>query len=211
MGPARRWDWAGPALFAALAAPFALLALDVWRELGTPGAVLGADPGEAVTRFLGEWAIRILMLTLAVSPAARLLKRPRLVRHRRTCGLFAFAYAGAHFGAYFALLAGLSPRAVLDDFIERPYITAGLAGLLCLVPLAITSTRGWQRRLRRHWRRLHRLVYAVGALACVHLWWLSKGGYGEAALYGAVLSVLLAERVARIWLRGRATGGRQGT
>ena len=203
---ARRVDWAKPALFLALATPFGLLAHDFWRELQQPGIAFGADPGEAVTRLLGEWAIRMLMLTLAVSPAARLLKRPRLVRHRRTCGLFAFAYAVAHFTAYFALLAGLSFGGVIEDFIERPYITAGIAGLLCLVPLAATSTRGWQRRLRHNWRRLHRLVYAIGALACIHLAWLSKGGFGEAALYSGVLAVLLGERAVRIALKRRARG-----
>ena len=203
----RRVDWARPALFVALATPFALLAHDFWLELQSPGAAFGADAGEAVTRYLGEWAIRMLMLTLAVSPAARLFKRPRLVRYRRVCGLFAFAYALTHFAAYLALLAGLSLRGVLEDFIERPYITVGIAGLLCLVPLAVTSTRGWQRRLGSNWRRLHRLVYAIGALACVHLLWLSKGGYGEAALYGALLIVLLGERVARIALRRRGAVG----
>ena len=202
----RRMDWAKPALFLALATPFGMLAHDFWRELHQPGIAFGADPGEAVTRLLGEWAIRMLMLTLAVSPLARLLKRPRWVRHRRTCGLFAFAYAVAHFAAYFALLAGLSLRGVLDDFVERPYITVGIAGLLCLVPLAVTSTRGWQRRLGTNWRRLHRLVYAIGALACIHLLWLSKGGYGEAALYGGVLAVLLGERAVRIALKRRARG-----
>lgn len=208
MNPAhtRRKAWPKPALFLTLATPFGLLAHDFWRELHQPGIAFGADPGEAVTRQLGEWAIRALLLTLAVSPAARLLKRPRLVRHRRMCGLFAFAYALAHFAAYFALLAGVSLRGVLDDFVERPYITVGIAGLLSLVPLAITSTRGWQRRLGINWRRLHRLVYAIGVLACIHLLWLSKGGYGEAALYSGVLAVLLGERAVRIALQRRARG-----
>ena len=195
---AGRVDWGRPALWAVLGAPFALLLWDFWREIGAPGVAFGADPGEAVTRYLGEWAIRALLLALAVSPAARALKRPRLVRYRRLCGLFAFAYALAHFAAYFALLAGLSPPAVLEDLVDRPYITAGIAALLCLVPLAITSTRGWQRRLKRNWRSLHRVVYVVGALACLHLAWLSKGGYGEAALYTGILIVLLGERAVRI-------------
>lgn len=202
-------DWGRAALWIVLSGPFAILAWDFWREIQAPGTVFGADPGEAVTRYLGEWAIRGLMLTLAVSPAARALKRPRLVRYRRLCGLFAFAYALAHFGAYFALLAGLSLMAVLEDFAERPYIAAGSAALLGLVPLAITSTRRWQRRLQRNWRRLHRAVYAIGALACLHLAWLSKGGYGEAALYTGILIVLLGERVVRIARSKRVVGAQR--
>lgn len=202
-----RLDWAKPALWMLLGAPFGLLAWDLWRELQAPGAAFGADPGEAITRYLGEWAIRALLIALAVSPAARALKRPRIVRYRRLCGLFAFAYALAHFAAYFALLAGLSLGAVLEDFADRPYITVGIAALLCLAPLAITSTRGWQRRLGRNWRRLHRLVYVIGALACLHLAWLSKGGYGEAALYSAILIALLAERVVRMLRRKPARAG----
>ena len=114
-------------------------------------------------------------------------------------GLFAFAYALAHFVGYWGLYWQFEPSAFVDDFVgKRPYITVGIAALVCLVPLAATSTRGWQRRLRANWRRLHRLAYAVGVLACIHLWWLSKGGYGEAFVYTMVLAALLGERIARM-------------
>ena len=193
-----RWATAKALLFALLALPLGLLAHDLYREFVMPGAVFGADPAEEVVRYLGEWAIRLLMATLAVSPASRLCKRPQWVRLRRMFGLFAFAYAVLHLLGYWALLAGFDLDAFVDDLVKRPYITVGILAVLCLVPLAATSTRGWQRRLRANWRRLHRLVYAIGVLACVHLWWLSKGGYGEAVLYTAILVLLLGERIVRI-------------
>ena len=198
-----RWALAKALLFALLASPLGVLAYDVYRELVTPGTVFGADPGEEIVRYLGEWAIRLLMATLAVSPASRLFKRPQWVRFRRMFGLFAFTYAVFHLVSYWGLLAGLDFGVVVDDFAKRPYITVGIAALVCLVPLAVTSTRGWQRRLRRNWRRLHRLVYAIGVLACVHLWWLSKAGYGEAVLYTAILVLLLGERIVRIRPKAR--------
>ena len=198
-----KWGLAKALLFALLASPLGVLAYDVYRELAAPGTVFGADPGEEIVRYLGEWAIRLLMATLAVSPASRLFKRPQWVRFRRMFGLFAFTYAVFHLVSYWGLLAGLDFGVVVDDFAKRPYITVGIAALVCLVPLAVTSTRGWQRRLRRNWRRLHRLVYAIGVLACVHLWWLSKAGYGEAVLYTAILVLLLGERIVRIRPKAR--------
>lgn len=204
---AARRGWPQAVLVTALCVPLAVLAWDFVRELRQPGVAFGPDPAETIVRFLGEWAIRILLLTLAVSPAARLLKRPRLVRHRRTCGLAAFGYVVAHFAGYLVLLAGLDAETFLADFGERPYITMGLAALILLVPLAVTSTRGWQRRLARNWRRLHRLVYAVGVLACIHVLWLAKGDYMDAALYGGLLALLLGERAARYTMSLRQRRG----
>ena len=196
-----RWAIAKTLLFALLASPLGVLAYDVYRELVMPGTVFGPDPGEEIVRYLGEWAIRLLMATLAVSPASRLFKRPQWVRFRRMFGLFAFAYTVFHFVGYWGLLWEFDPGAFVSDFVKRPYITVGISALVCLVPLAATSTRGWQRRLRRNWRRLHRLVYAIGVLACIHLWWLSKAGYGEAVLYTAILILLLGERIVRARVR----------
>lgn len=199
-----RWTLAKALLFALLASPLGVLAYDVYRELAAPGTVFGPDPGDEIVRYLGEWAIRLLMATLAVSPASRLFKRPQWVRFRRMFGLFAFAYAALHFVGYWGLFWEFDPAAFVNDFVgKRPYITVGMAALACLIPLAATSTRGWQRRLRRNWRRLHRLVYAIGVLACVHLWWLSKAGYGEAVLYTVILALLLGERIVRIPRKAR--------
>ena len=199
-----KWATAKVLLFALLASPLALLAYDLSREIAMPGTVFGADPEAEVVRYLGEWAIRLLMATLAVSPASRLFKRPHWVRFRRMFGLFAFAYALLHFVGYWGLFWQFDPSAFVNDFIgKRPYITVGLAALACLIPLAATSTRGWQRRLRANWRRLHRLVYVIGVLACIHLWWLSKGGYQEAVIYSAILVLLLGERTVRILRKAR--------
>ncbi len=194
---ATRHGWTQAGLVALLCLPLGVLAFDFLREIRQPGVAFGPDPAETIVRYLGEWAIRLLVATLAVSPAARLLRRPRLVRCRRTFGLTAFAYVVAHFAAYLVLLAGLDVDTFSADFADRPYITVGLAALALLIPLAVTSTRGWQRRLARKWRRLHRVVYVVGVLACVHLLWLSKGDYMDAALYGGLLALLLGERAAR--------------
>ena len=201
-----RYRWTQAAVVALLCIPLAVLAWDFVRELRQPGVAFGPDPAETIVRYLGEWAIRILLATLAVSPVARLLGRPRLVRYRRTFGLAAFSYAVVHFAGYLVLLAGLDAGTFLADFVERPYITVGLAALVLLVPLAATSTRRWQRRLARNWRRLHRLVYAIGVLACIHLLWLSKGDYMDAALYGGLLALLLGERLARYTKRLRERG-----
>ena len=188
-------------LFALLALPLALLGADVWREIGDPGSALGPDPQEAMVHRLGTWGLRFLLLTLAVSPAARLTRRPALVRCRRMVGLWAFAYVALHFAVYLALLAGLDPLVIANDIYQRPYITVGFGALLALVPLAVTSTRGWQRRLGRRWKALHRLIYPAAIAAWTHLFWLSKASYQDAAVYGLALALLLGERLLRYWQR----------
>lgn len=187
---------AKPLVFAALALPLALLGADVWREIQAPGSALGPDPVDELIRSLGGWAIRALLLTLAVSPAARLFKMPWLIRFRRMAGLWAFAYVALHFAVYLALLAGFALAAIADDIVKRPYITVGFGALLALVPLAVTSTRKWQRRLGRNWRKLHRLVYPAALAGWVHLLWLSKASVLDPFLYGLVLAILFGERIA---------------
>ncbi len=197
-----------PLLFCLLAAPLALLGVDVWREIVAPGSALGADPGEAVVHHLGTWGLRILLVALAVSPASRLFRRPRLIRFRRMIGLWAFAYLVLHFTAYLYLLAGFElTNVIVRDIVKRPYITVGFAALVLLIPLAATSTRGWQRRLGRRWRTLHRLVYPAAIAAWVHLLWLSKGGFMDPFVYGLVLLFLFAERIAYSVRRRRAMAG----
>lgn len=186
-----------PLVWLLCAAPLGWLAYAIVREVGSPGSALGPDPGAAVVRFLGEWGIRFLLLALAVSPLRRLLGWPALARVRRLVGLWAFAYLALHFVAYLTFLAGFDWGAIVDDLAERTYITAGALALLALVPLAVTSTRGWQRRLGRRWVELHRLVFVAALLGLVHFWWLIKDGYGEAVAYSAVFLLLMAERVGR--------------
>ena len=171
------------------------LAVAVAGELQSPGSRLGADPGEAVVQQLGEWSIRLLMLTLSVSSLRRLCKAPRLLRLRRMLGLFAFTYVSLHFVAYLGLLAEFDWALILGDLTDRTYITAGFFALLLLVPLAVTSTSGWQRRLKRRWALLHQPVYGIALLALLHLFWLTKDGYGEPLLYLLWYLLLMAERL----------------
>lgn len=195
-----------PLVWLVCGAPLAWLAWAVAVELRQPGAALGADPGEAVVLHLGEWGIRMLLLALAVTPLRRWLGWPALARVRRLVGLFAFTYLALHFLAYLGFLAGFDGPAIVEDLTERPYITVGFLALLALVPLAATSTRGWQRRLGRRWQVLHRLVYPAAGLGLLHLWWLTKDGYGEVLAYSVLFLVLMAERLNR-W---RQSHGRSG-
>ena len=189
------------ATFVTLCLPLAWLASQIVAEIAQPGSALGADPGEAVVLHLGEWTLRVLLLTLCVSTARRLLGLGRLLQLRRMVGLFAFTYLCLHVLAYAGLLAGFDWVAVVDDLTERPYIMVGMLAFVMLLPLAVTSTRGWQRRLGRNWRRLHTLVYPAALAGIVHLVWLTKDGYAEATLYAVLLGFLLAERA---WSRRRA-------
>ena len=192
--------WPKLLLFALCLTPWAVLAWDVLRAASGDIEALGADPGEAIVHRLGEWGIRFLLATLAVSTCARLFKRPGLIRYRRMIGLFAFAYVATHFLAYFGFLAGAELAALLGDLGKRPYIIAGGGALLLLIPLAATSTRAAQRRLKKNWVRLHRLVYPAAALAVLHIAWLAKVSYVDAFTYGALAALLLAERAYR-WIR----------
>jgi sulfoxide reductase heme-binding subunit YedZ len=159
------------------------------------GSQLGADPGKAVVIYLGEWTIRFLLLTLAVSPVRRLTAWNQLQRVRRMLGLFTFAYASLHLAAYCLFLLELDPSRLGADLVKRPYITVGFAAWLLLLPLAATSSNFAMRRLRHRWQWLHRWVYLVAVLAITHLIWLSKASYQEAALYGVLALLLLAARV----------------
>ncbi len=156
---------------------------------------------------LGLWALRLLMITLAITPLRQLTGQPVLVRFRRMLGLYAFFYASLHFAAYLVLdLRGYWTQ-IFEEIVKRPYITVGFTAWLLLVPLAVTSTTGWIRRLGRNWARLHRLVYVIGVLAVLHFWWLVKSDIREPALYAAILAVLLGWRVARAWQRRRGAAG----
>ena len=180
-----------------IAVPLALLVWDIAHEIQTPGTGFSGDPGEEIVRRLGEWSLRVLILTLTVSPLSRLSKTPALVRYRRMIGLWAFSYMTLHFTSYIVFLAGLELQTIAEDFIDRPYITAGLTALLLLIPLAATSTRGWQRRLGTAWKKLHRLIFPAAAAAWIHLLWLSKASFLEPVIYGLLLLLVLGERVFR--------------
>lgn len=186
-----------PTVFVASLVPLGLLV----RDALTGG--LGANPVEEITHRTGLTAITFLMLTLAVTPASQLLAAGWLVRLRRMLGLFAFSYAVLHFLTYVADQTwltgeGLSLAVVAEDVAERPYVTVGFTTFLLLVPLAVTSTRGWVKRLGgKRWQRLHQLVYLAAAGAVFHFLWLVKADTRRPALYGIVLVVLLGYRLVR--------------
>lgn len=188
---------AAKALLHALAlTPMALLAWRFWQVYSEADIdALGADPVAAIEHELGLWALRLLMMTLAISPLRQLTGQAVLLRFRRMLGLYAFAYATLHFVAYLGLdLRGYWTQ-IFEEIVKRPYITVGFAAWLLLLPLALTSTRGWMRRLGRNWGRLHKLVYPIAILAVLHFWWLVKSDIREPLLYATILAVLLGWRV----------------
>jgi len=169
---------------------------------------LGANPVETVTHVTGEWTLRLLLATLAVTPLRRLFRWSWLAPYRRTLGLLAFGYACLHFATYLSLDLALDFGALAEDIAERPYITVGFSGFLLLSLLAATSTRRAMRRLGRRWVWLHRLVYVAAACGVIHFLWLVKADLREPLLYGAVLAVLLVSRLVFQLRRSRSLAQR---
>jgi methionine sulfoxide reductase heme-binding subunit len=167
-----------------------------------------ANPAEDIILTTGIWSLRLLLATLAITPIRRLTGWHDLVRFRRMLGLFAFLYACLHLLAYIAFDRYFALGEVLADLAERPFIMAGMAAFVLMVPLAVTSTRGWIRRLGRRWQYLHRLIYLSAAAACLHFIWKVKVVVGEPVYYAAILAILLGARLA--WsLRPSRRPGRQ--
>jgi methionine sulfoxide reductase heme-binding subunit len=171
---------------------------------------VGANPVEAVLHFTGLWALRFLLLTLAVTPLRRLTGAGWLLRFRRMLGLFAFFYVVLHFAVYLVLDRELAWSEIVTDLSKRPYIIVGFTAFLLLIPLAVTSTRGWVKRLGRRWQLLHRSVYLIAILGVLHFCWLVKADLREPLIYGAVLAVLLGFRVPWLRLGSRLRGHRGG-
>lgn len=189
--------------FLVLLLPLLFLGYDVLGELRLPGSRLGADPGKAIVHQLGEWSIWLLLATLTLSTGRRLFGRPQLIRYRRMVGLFAFGYLCLHFLAYLIFLAGFEWQVIGEDLGERPYITVGFLGLLLLVPLAVTSTNGWRRRLGRRWIVLHRIIYVSVLLGLIHHFWLTKDDFAETAVYALTFASLMIERLITKWRSGQ--------
>ena len=156
---------------------------------------LGPNPLETVTFVTGDWALRLLLATLAMTPLRRLLHAAWPLRLRRMLGLYAFFYASLHFLIWLVLDQELRWDAILADIAKRPYVTVGFTAWLLMLPLALTSTRAAMRRLGRRWARLHRLVYPTAVLGVLHYLWLVKVDITEPLLYGAILAVLLLARL----------------
>ena len=197
----RRLDWRWVAL-KILAHALALLPLALLVR-AVLGDTLGADPVAAITHETGDWALRLVLLGLALTPLRRLIGQPWPIRFRRLVGLYAFFYASLHLATYVVLDLGQYWSQILDDIVKRPYITVGFAAWLMLVPLALTSTKGWMRRLGRRWGQLHTLVYAVGVLGVLHFLWLVKSDLREPLVFAGILALLLGLRV--WWKLRRAT------
>jgi len=175
------------------------LALLVYRAF-TGG--LGVNPVEHLTHRTGFWALTLLMVTLSITPIRRLTKRNDLIKLRRPIGLFAFFYACLHFLIFIVFDHLFALSSILEDIVKRPYITAGFTAFVLLIPLALTSTKGWIRRLGKRWQRLHRLVYLSAGLGVLHFFWkaASKADVREPLIFAGVLAILMIARLP-IWLR----------
>ncbi len=182
------------------------LRLAVWLLAGGPllwlawlvaGGRLGPNPVEFLEHYSGDWALRLLLATLALTPLRRWSGRAEVLRVRRLLGLWAFVWICLHFATYLTFDLEWSAALLAEDLVERTYIALGFAAWLLLLPLALTSTRGWQRRLGRRWRSLHRLVYPAALLGALHFLWLVKADVREPLVYLGLLAVLLAARLPR--------------
>ena len=186
-----------PAIFLLCLVPALLVVGDA---LGITGQ-LSANPVEDILDRFGNWAIRMIMITLAVTPLRQITGWNWLTRFRRMLGLFTFFYAFMHFLTWLLLDRGLAVdpafqwTAILEDLTERPFITIGFAALLLLTAMAVTSTNGMRRRMRRAWDKLHYSVYAVGVLGVWHYWWQVKKDASDAWIYAVILALLLGYRI----------------
>lgn len=185
------YGWSKWAVFVVCLMPFLLLGVDIWHEN------LGANPVETLHFRLGDWALRFICLTLALTPLKQLTGQRWINRFRRMLGLFAFFYASMHLLTYLLLDIALSWDALADDIRETPYILLGLLTFLQLLPLAATSTQRMQRRLGKQWKTLHRLIYPAAITAVLHYALLVKADFSQPLIYAAVVSALLGYRVIR--------------
>lgn len=157
---------------------------------------LGVNPAETIQLQTGRWALKFLLLSLAVTPVRRLTGWNIVIQYRRMLGLFAFFYATLHFLSYWAFDLGFAFAAMVGDVLKRPFIAFGFTAFVLLVPLALTSTKGWIRRLGKKWTLLHRLVYIAAISAVIHFAWKVKVFTGDPVLYAVILTLLLGFRLA---------------
>lgn len=182
--------WSKPLLFILCLVPLATL---LWRGYQQD---LGANPLEFITHATGDWTLRFLLVSLAVTPLRRLARIPELIRFRRMLGLFAFFYGALHLLTYLWFDKFFDFADILKDIAKRPFITAGMAAFLAMAPLAATSTTGWIRRLGgRNWQRLHRLAYFAALAGVVHYYWLVKSDIRRPLIYASIAAVLLLARL----------------
>jgi sulfoxide reductase heme-binding subunit YedZ len=189
--------WTKIPVFALCLVPVAML---LWRYYQND---LTANPIEFITHTTGDWTIRFLVITLAITPVRKLLKLPALIKYRRMMGLFAFFYVCLHFTTYIYLDKYFDMHEIWLDVLKRRFITVGFAAFVLLIPLAITSTAGWIRRIGgKRWQWLHRVTYICAILGVIHYYWLVKSDVRKPLMYAAMVAVLLAYRLI-VWLRAR--------
>jgi methionine sulfoxide reductase heme-binding subunit len=182
--------WSKPVVFLLCLLPLAALG---WRALH---GELTANPIEFITHATGDWTLRFLVITLCITPFRKILQIPELVRFRRMLGLFAFFYACLHFTTYIWLDKFFDLSEMWKDIAKRKYITVGFSAFLLLIPLAVTSTAGWIRRLGgKRWQMLHRLIYFSVSLGVIHYYWLVKSAVIRPLTYGAIVAILLLWRL----------------
>ena len=181
--------WTKALVFVVCLAPFFSL---VWRALH---GGLGANPIEFITHATGDWTLRFLVFTLSITPLRKILKLPELIRFRRMLGLFAFFYATLHFSTYIVFDKFFDLAEMWKDIAKRKYITVGFTAFVLLIPLAITSTAGWVRRLGgKRWQTLHRAIYISAVLGVIHYYWSVKSAVIKPLMYGAIVAILLLWR-----------------
>lgn len=177
----------------------------VWRGLHNG---LGANPVEFIQLTTGDWTLRFLVFTLCITPFRKLLNLPDLIRFRRMLGLFAFSYLCIHFLTYLVLDQSLDILAIWKDIAKRPFITVGFLGFLLLLPLAITSTTGWIRRLGgKRWQMLHRAIYLAAVCGVIHYYWKVKSDVRMPLFYGALVGILLLWRLGDWFFKRRSASG----
>lgn len=186
--------WSKIAVFLACLVPLGLLGWDAYTQN------LGANPIEKITHATGDWTLRFLLITLSITPLRKLLQFPNLIRFRRMLGLYAFFYGCLHFLTYVWLDKFFNLQEMIADIEKRKFITIGLTAFTLLIPLAITSTRGWIRRLRgKRWQMLHRLIYVSAICGVIHYLWLVKADIRKPLEYAIILAVLLCYRIV-VWI-----------
>ncbi|MEO8100085.1 MAG: protein-methionine-sulfoxide reductase heme-binding subunit MsrQ [Acidobacteriota bacterium] len=184
--------WTKAVVFLLGLAPFAALLWFVYK------LDLTANPLEYITHYTGDWTLRSLLICLTVTPLRIIFNRPAITRYRRMLGLFAFFYGTLHLMTWVGFDRQFQIDGMWEDIVKRLYITVGMAAFAAMVPLAITSTAGWVRRLGfKRWQKLHKLVYFSGVAGVLHYWWLVKSDVRLPAMYGGILAILLGVRIVR--------------
>ena len=188
-------------IFSALFMPFAYIFSQVVALQMGNYDILGPEPGKAIAWFTGQWAFNSLILVLAVTPFKTWFGWKWLVVHRRMLGLFVMFYATLHLLSYIAFLLAWEWGDISTELVERPYLTLGFIAWLLLIPLTVTSTKGWQRRLKRKWKSLHKIIYLIAVLCAVHYLLQIRSNWFEPALYASITLLLLCQRFS--WVKFR--------